>query len=185
MPHLITRSGPLTRCLVPALLTILLVGCGERPTETQPPAPQYEATVVRTSHGIPHITANDWGSLGFGEAYASAEDQVCNMALALVQSRGESALAFGPGHNLQNTARDVVIKALGIGARSASALQSQPEDIRDWLAGYAAGYNQFLAEHPDGTGSRWRRAPRHRPGTTPRRPPVRTRRRRSGARARR
>ncbi len=153
MPHLVTRSGPLARCLVPALLTVLLVGCGKRPTETQPPAPQYEATVVRTSHGIPHITANDWGSLGFGEAYASAEDQVCNMALALVQSRGESALAFGPGHNQQNTARDVVIKALGIGARSASALQSQPQDIRDWLAGYAAGYNQFLAEHPDGTGS--------------------------------
>ena len=54
-------------------------------------SPRYQATVVKTAHGIPHITANDWGSLGFAEAYSAAEDHVCNMALALLQSRGESA----------------------------------------------------------------------------------------------
>ncbi len=113
----------------------------------------YEATVTRTPHGVAHITASSWGALGFGEAYAAAEDQVCNMALALLQSRGESASVFGPGHEQSNLARDITVKALGIPERAGAALQAQTPDIRDWIEGYAAGYNQYLAEHPEGAGS--------------------------------
>ena len=43
---------------------------------------RYEVEVTRTDFGIPHIKAADYGSLGYGEAYASAQDHVCNMALA-------------------------------------------------------------------------------------------------------
>jgi len=30
----------------------------------------YRAQVFRTSYGIPHIKATDWGSLGYGYGYA-------------------------------------------------------------------------------------------------------------------
>ena len=116
-------------------------------------SPKYRATVTKTEYGIPHITADSWGSLGFAEAYSAAEDHVCNMALALLQSRGESAAVFGPGPQNRNSARDIVVKALGIPEMGPLALAQQKPDIKEWIEGYAAGYNQFLDEHPDGVGS--------------------------------
>ncbi len=132
----------------------MLTACqSETPSPKEAESPLYEATVTRTPHGVAHITATSWGALGFGEAYAAAEDQVCNMALALLQSRGESASVFGPGHQQRNVTRDITVKALGIPERAGAALQAQAPDIRDWIEGYAAGYNQYLAEHPEGAGS--------------------------------
>ena len=116
-------------------------------------SPKYRATVTKTEFGIPHITADSWGSLGFAEAYSAAEDHVCNMALALLQSRGESAAVFGPGPQNRNSARDIVVKALGIPEMGPLALAQQKPDIKEWIEGYAAGYNQFLDERPDGVGS--------------------------------
>ena len=137
-----------------ALTSVGLVSCGQTSMDiTETESPRYQATVVKTAHGIPHITANDWGSLGFAEAYSAAEDHVCNMALALLQSRGESASVFGPGPQNRNSARDIVVKALGIPEMGPLALAQQKPDIREWIEGYAAGYNQFLDEHPDGVGS--------------------------------
>ena len=111
-------------------------------------SPRYEATVTRTPHGVAHITAASWGALGFGEAYAAAGDQVCNMALALLQSRGESASVFGPGRDQRNLTRDITVKALGIPERAGAALQAQAPDIRDWIEGYAAGYNSIWPSTP-------------------------------------
>ena len=138
-----------------ALFTFsLLTACQSETSSTATvESPRYEATVTRTPHGVAHITAASWGALGFGEAYAAAEDQVCNMALALLQSRGESASVFGPGREQRNLTRDITVKALGIPERADAALQAQAPDIRDWIEGYAAGYNQYLAEHPGGVGS--------------------------------
>ena len=39
--------------------------------------PTYRATITRTEHDIPHIVAEDWGSLGFGSGYAAAETSIC------------------------------------------------------------------------------------------------------------
>ena len=136
-----------------AMLT-LLIGCQSESHSQQTAAlSRYEATVTRTPHGVAHITAASWGALGFGEAYAAAEDQVCNMALALLQSRGESASVFGPGREQRNLTRDITVKALGIPERAEAALQAQAPDIREWIEGYTAGYNHYLAEHPEGVGS--------------------------------
>ena len=130
-----------------ALTTLfLLTGCQSESQSQQTTEPlRYEATVTRTPHGVAHITAASWGALGFGEAYAAAEDQVCNMALALLQSRGESASVFGPGRDQRNLTRDITVKALGIPGRAEAALQAQAPDIREWIEGYAAGFNHYLS----------------------------------------
>lgn len=143
-----------TLVLFPALsIALLFSACNARDAADKAAGVRYEATLVRTEYGIAHISAESWGSLGFGEAYAAAEDHVCNMALALLQARAESASAFGPGDNKRNTARDIVIKALDIPRRASVALSRQKADIREWLEGYAAGYNRYLDEHPGGVGS--------------------------------
>ena len=72
-----------------------------------------------------------------GEAYSAAEDHVCNIALALVQSRGESATAFGPGRNNRNTTRDIVVKALGIPERAKAALEACSNSISQGRASWA------------------------------------------------
>lgn len=67
-----------------SLLIVSLIGC----SQSEVAEPRYQAEIVRTTYGIPHITADDYGSLGFGEAYAAAQDHVCNMAFALLSAKG-------------------------------------------------------------------------------------------------
>ena len=148
------------RCLgnrrAPSLATVLmlsLIGCNADKPLTEDRAPAYQATVIKTEYGIPHITAESWGSLGFGEAYTAAEDHICNMALALVQSRGESAAVFGPGPRNRNLSRDIVVKSLGIPERAGEALAAQEPQIKEWVEGYTAGYNQFVYERAGKFGS--------------------------------
>ena len=134
------------------LISLLsIAACGESDSDLA--APKYTATVTKTDYGIPHVTADSWGSLGFGEAYTAAEDQLCNMALALVQSRGESAAAFGPGPKSRNVSRDIVVKALAISEKSSRALSEQTPQIREWIEGYTAGYNQYVTEQQGSYGS--------------------------------
>ena len=71
-------SNPKT-CLAVACIA-LLSACQQ---EAAMPPLKYDAEISRTEFGIPHIRDNDYASLGYGEAYAAAEDHVCNMAVAL------------------------------------------------------------------------------------------------------
>ena len=52
-----------------------------------------------------------------------------------------------------SAARDIVVKALKIPGRANTAFAEQSSDVREWLQGYAAGYNDFLAANPNGVGS--------------------------------
>src|SRR5262245_60388601 len=59
-------------------------------------APAYSATIRRTEHGIPHITASDFSSLGFGSGYAAAETSICTLADTLLTARAQRSRWFGP-----------------------------------------------------------------------------------------
>ncbi len=68
----------------------------ERPDQAQQAAPTYDATVRITRHGIPHIVADDWASLGYGSGYAMANSSICNLADTLLTARGERSKYLGP-----------------------------------------------------------------------------------------
>ena len=51
-----------------ALALLGLLGCAD----TEKADYQYDVDLRWTSYGIPHVKANDWGSLGYGFAYATA-----------------------------------------------------------------------------------------------------------------
>ena len=66
------------------LLTILLACSGNKtPVEDTGPDPYdvpvgpYSVDIRWTSYGIPHILAEDYGSLGYGMGYAFAKDHYC------------------------------------------------------------------------------------------------------------
>src|SRR5512145_2077297 len=51
--------------------------------------------IRRTSHGVPHILAQDFGALGYGLAWAQLEDHGQRIILNLVRARGELGTVFG------------------------------------------------------------------------------------------
>lgn len=107
---------------------------------------QYKAEIVRTSYGIPHITADDFGSLGFGEGFAAAEDHVCNIAHSIVVARGERTKYHGEGDDKKHLLSDIVIRALDIPNRAETELKAQSEENQQWIKGYTAGYNKYIRD---------------------------------------
>ena len=59
------------------------------------PGRDYSATIVRTTYGIPHITADNYGDLGFGDGYAYAQDNFCLLMREVVAANGQTARYFG------------------------------------------------------------------------------------------
>ena len=115
----------------------------------------YRAVLRRGSYGVAHINAEDYGSLGYGEAYAAAEDHVCNIAWSLLQARGELARYLGPGVSQRGIATDALVRALDIRGQAERAFAAQSPMLQRWLAGYAAGYNRYLREFPGASDSTW------------------------------
>ena len=124
-------------------ITILtLSACQPEPKDSS----LYQVDITRTQFGVPHIKAADYGSLGYGEAYASGQDQVCNMAVALITAKGQAAQYLGVGHENAYLYSDMVIGALNMPLKGRKALAVQPEKIKKWIEGYTAGYNRYLSD---------------------------------------
>lgn len=82
-----------------ALLTVLLglkVAAADVHTPTAA-VTDYVVTLRRDQVGVAHIEAGDYGSLGYGEGYAAAEDHLCNISYELMRSRGAAAGGNHPG----------------------------------------------------------------------------------------
>jgi acyl-homoserine-lactone acylase len=106
----------------------------------------YHAQIYRTSYGIPHIKAEDWGSLGYGYGYAFAQDNFCVLARDVVSANGRQSKYFGVGTNNANLAADVTYKMVNSTARVNAAWSAIDQQTRDLLSGYAAGANRYLRE---------------------------------------
>jgi len=108
--------------------------------------PQYQATISRTESNVPHITADDMGSLGFGYGYAFSEDHLCTLADVIVQVNSEQAKYHGTG-----IAQDVVYKAIDLMGKAHTDFEGLRPELQDLIRGYAAGYNSYLEKvGPDG-----------------------------------
>jgi acyl-homoserine-lactone acylase len=114
--------------------------------QAAPPKPVYQAQVLRTSYGIPHIQATDWGSLGYGYGYAFAQDNVCVLAREVLAAGGTQARYFGAGANSATLFSDWVYRMVNSPARVDAAWIRLDADTRELLTGYAAGYNRYLRD---------------------------------------
>ncbi len=118
----------------------------------------YSATIRRTEYGIPHITAKDYGGLGFGYGYAFAQDNLCTLASWVVTLRGERSRYFGPEAESDDPVRPVSNLAGDVYYKSVAAsgvvrrLLARPapvgpsDELRRLVDGYVAGYNRYLAD---------------------------------------
>ena len=127
---------------------MLLAACA---TTTAPES--RTATIVRTAHGVPHISAPDIETLAYGVAYAHAQDNVCQTAQQLVTVRGQRSRWFGPTATallgrrmLPNEQIDFFIAAHMDDAALAKAWAAADASTQAQVRGYVAGYNRFLAD---------------------------------------
>jgi len=134
------------RGLLPAAITAigLLAGCGElfqlRPARA-PDAVGYSATLHRTEGGIPHIVAEDWAGLGYGTAYAVAQDHFCEQAGNILKFRARLAEHFGPGDG--NPDSDFFFRLL----QRTGLYDAEIDPEFDALfTGYAAGFNKYVRD---------------------------------------
>src|SRR5262249_6743991 len=105
------------------------------------------------TYGVAHIRANDYESLGYGVAYAHAQDNVCQTADYLVTMRGERSRYFGGSTTsrlglrvLPNEQIDLFIRAHMDDAMLVRAYSQLSHEARGMPGGYVAGYNRFPAD---------------------------------------
>ncbi|WP_086825295.1 penicillin acylase family protein [Allokutzneria sp. NRRL B-24872] len=140
----------------------------------QPQGRGLSATIRYTEFGIPHIVANSHRDLGFGQGYAAATDNVCALADTMLTTSatrskylgGETAPKGILAQTPTNLASDLYYQGIndsGIVERLVAQqgkLGPAPE-VRDAVAGYAAGVTQFLRENritdPGCKGAAWLR----------------------------
>ncbi|MEP5321955.1 penicillin acylase family protein, partial [Marinobacter alexandrii] len=126
---------------VSLLLSLGLIGCSDSgssrsPDEVVPEPPveefTYEATMTRTEYGVPHIVAQDWGSLGYGHGYVFAEDNYCMLMEEIIRASGQSLEFFGEEGGSEDT--DFVFSLINDnsdGQLEDRYLSQQPEYILD------------------------------------------------------
>ena len=115
----------------------------------------YSAEIRRTAYGIPHIRAETFGGLGYGQGYAFAQDNLCILADHFVTLRGERSKYFGAdgvsqvaSGRIPNPENDAFFRAEidlpGLRAGAAGFSSEYGALVR----GFLAGYNRYLRDTP-------------------------------------
>jgi acyl-homoserine-lactone acylase len=140
-----------------AAFALCIHGCGssEPPTTPSTPGTQFSATVTRTTLGIPHIEADDFGSLGYGYGYAFAEDNLCVLQEDLVTIRGLRARYFGRdgsytivpnGVTANNVDSDFFWRMAASEEAVAPTRANTLPEFKLVTHGFVSGYNRYIRE---------------------------------------
>jgi acyl-homoserine-lactone acylase len=117
--------------------------------------PRYDATIRWTRHGIPHVTARSFGSLGYGSGYAAAESSICTLMDTVVTGRGHRSRWYGPnrryddhvsmnGSNLQIDVLVTDLRNRRVVERLLAGKAGPEAETRAMVKGYVAGVNRWL-----------------------------------------
>src|SRR5690606_13647080 len=100
-------SCAMPRAIGAAVLGAALGACSAGSDPAAKALTGFSAEIIRTAYGVPHIRAGEIGGMGFGYGYASAQDNVCEIADRLLTVSGERAKFLGPGEKDANIASDL------------------------------------------------------------------------------
>ena len=145
------------RLLFAAAVPAALGACGGG-LDTAERAGDVRATIRTTSHGVPHVTADDYRGVGFGAGYAFARDAICEIAGRFVTVRAERSRFFpatdlvdyGPSRTT-NLDSDFFWQRL-LDAELVEHELALPAPLgptaatRELVQGYVLGYNRYLSD---------------------------------------
>lgn len=123
------------------LVSAILLGC------TADTGDRYNVDIRWTSYGIPHVKADDWGSLGYGFAYATATDGICVFAREVARANGTLSADFGASD--ENLASDTFHRAIITPQRVRKNAAAMSENMRNYSTGFVAGYNRFIDDRQE------------------------------------
>lgn len=145
-------------CAAAAALVVPIIALTGSATTADAAPPAYTASITRTEHGIPHITASNFGGLGFGSGYATAQTSTCTLADVLVTGRAQRSRYLGPDApfddgvaiNGTNFQIDALVTDLH-NRKVVEGLLADPKagpgaEAREMVDGYAAGINKYLTD---------------------------------------
>jgi acyl-homoserine-lactone acylase len=144
------------------------------------PTSTLRAEIARTSYGVVHIRANDFQGLGYGQAYAYAQDNVCMFADSILTARGERSKFFGPAAratksvdgeygvasaylDVRNDTSDFFFKSYIDLDQLRAGYAAASSNAQALLTGYVAGYNRFLKDYAGNLPNACKNAPWVRP----------------------
>jgi acyl-homoserine-lactone acylase len=115
-------------------------------------------SITTTEHGIPHIRADNFGSLGFGYGYAMARNDVCGMADMFLSMSGRRAQFLGEDQSdlirilgrapIGNAVNDLTRRFLNDEEHIRAAKAALSDNLRQLVRGYATGYNRYIQVTP-------------------------------------
>lgn len=143
--------------VIGAALVATVIPAASAASGTQTGRPGIQ--IRRTEYGIPHVLADNYSDLGFGDGYAFAQDNACEMADRVLTLRGERSRYFGaaamnddslngPDSNLTS---DTYFQALRRSDTIAELLArpaplGPTPQLRQLVEGYAAGFDRYLKD---------------------------------------
>ena len=108
-------------------------------------ATRHRAEIVRDDWGVPHITGRSDADAVFGMIYAQAEDDFSRIEINYLTSLGRLAEAEGEKALWQDLRQRLWIDPNALKADYAKS----PPWLRKLMQAWAAGLNQYLADHPE------------------------------------
>ena len=101
-----------------------------------------QVEIVRTTHGVPHIRAENLRAAGYALAWLQLEDYGPRPALNVLRAHGEMGRLFG------RDSMESDFLSRQIRARAIETYHLLDRETRDIYEGFAAGVNRYVALHP-------------------------------------
>lgn len=104
-----------------------------------------EVEIIRDAHGVPHIRAATDEAAFYGLGYASAEDRLVQMHLALLAAQGRMSEIAGAA----TLDQDIKMRTWGFWTHAQEAADNLDAEHRALLDAYAEGVNAYVESNPD------------------------------------
>lgn len=146
------------RSLTAAVLAAFLSACGDGGAGDDLSLP-YDVDIRTDSFGIPHIEADDYGSIGYGLGYVQARDNLCVLAEDFLTINGRRAEFLGRdgsysipanGTTASNVESDFFWSFVLTDARLDALEEAAAGPAAAATRGFAEGYSRYVRETKDG-----------------------------------
>ena len=125
------------------LAVVLSAPLAAQAPASAPPTLASQVEVLRTTHGVPHIRAENLKAAAYALAYVQLEDYGPRVAYALVRAQGQMGRWFGhdsiDGDYPARLAHDIAVRQY----------PTLDQNTRDVYEGFAAGANRYVELHPE------------------------------------
>ncbi|MEP4051838.1 MAG: penicillin acylase family protein [Litorimonas sp.] len=127
------------------LAGLLLSGCGEEALESS----LYSAEIIRDDYGIPHVYGKTDADAVYGMIYAQAEDDFPRIERNYIWATGRLAEVEGEEAIFSDLRARLYMSI----DEAKAAYAGAPKELKRLCEAWAAGLNDYLADHPEVTPS--------------------------------